>query len=130
MRRLPLSYSCDRRWSEMEGGDAVRTCHDCDCPVVNLSSLDESSARTLLRESTGPACVRYRYRGGHIVFAKARRALAIAAAAAVLLGPPARADTTPPPPRGKKQGDKQQKKKHAQAPPKVPEDDGIIMGKF
>jgi hypothetical protein len=135
MRRLPLAYSCDRRWSEMDGGgDVVRRCEDCGHDVVNLSALDELTARSLLEQQTAPACVRYRYERGRIVFARARRGLAMAAAAAVLLAAaPSIADTSapPPPPPPRRRETKPDKKRHeAPAPKKAhdpSEDDGIIL---
>ena len=79
------------------GGGTVRRCGDCGCDVVNLSSLDEETARALLEQQRAVACVRYRVERGQIVFAKVRRAVAMAAAAAVLLLPPAAgADTSIP----------------------------------
>ena len=57
MRKLPLAHSCDRRWAEMEGrSDVVRRCVDCGCDVVNLSALDETTARALLEQQTTQAC--------------------------------------------------------------------------
>ena len=133
MRRLPLAYSCDRRWDELDGGDVVRRCDGCARDVVNLSALDEPTARTLLAERTTKACVRYRHEGGRIVFARRVRGLAIATAAVVLLSAiPAVADTaTPEPqptaplpsPRRAKPG---RTKRHAQAPaPKKPDSDAM-----
>jgi hypothetical protein len=98
MRRLPLAFSCDREWSEMSGDATVRSCDDCGCQVLNLSSLDEESAGTLLAEPRGRVCVRYRSRRGKILFSKARNALA-AAAAALLIASSAAADTSVPPPQ-------------------------------
>jgi hypothetical protein len=135
MRQLPLAYRCDRRWSEMTGrSGVVRRCGDCGCDVVNLSALDERSARELLEQQTEEKCVRYRYVRGEIVFAKMRRTMAIAAAAAVLLATtPGGADTsTPNPPaptrrrakeHGKKRTDGNPPAKHGQ----YDEDDGKIL---
>jgi hypothetical protein len=96
MRRLPLAFSCDRPWSEMQGSSSVRSCDDCGCKVLNLSSLDEESAKELLARRQGRVCVRFRSRKGKVVFSKVRRAVAVAAAA-LLIASPAAADTTPPP---------------------------------
>jgi hypothetical protein len=99
MKRLPLAYDCPLRFADMEGG-TVRHCQECDRDVVDLSSLDEASARTLLSERTVQACVRYRVVGGRIAFARTRQILAVAAAAAVLLAAaPSHADNTTPPPK-------------------------------
>ena len=133
MRRLPLAYSCDRRWDEMDGDGAVRRCHDCERDVVDLSTLDEATARTLLAERTTTACVRYRHEGGRIVFARRVRELAVAAAAAVLLGgAPAGADTTtppvhePPPARAPSRHKRGEDKKRT--PPARKKDDGSEGG--
>jgi hypothetical protein len=110
----------------MDGGAVVRRCHDCSCDVVNLSSLDELTARALLEQQTAPACVSYRYQRGKIVFAKTRRTLAMAAAAAVLLAAvPGGADTSKPSPAPQRRREKRHAKKPAPpAPsPKKPEDD-------
>jgi hypothetical protein len=132
MRRLPLAYHCDRRWAEMEGDGAVRRCHECERDVVNLSALDEATARTLLDGRTTTACVRYRHEGGRIVFARRVRQLAVAAAAAVLLGTtPAAADTTTPQPQPHPPAPSRHKRgedKKRTPPPAPKKDDGAEGG--
>lgn len=111
---LKLIYECDRRWEEMPGDSRVRKCDECDHAVVNLSALDEASARALLERDRGGLCVRYRVKRGHVVFAKVARGVALAAAAAVMLAAePARAADPPPspPPLRKKQSKKKKKTK-------------------
>ncbi len=135
MRKLPLAYSCDRRWAEMQGGGTVvRRCGDCGCDVVNLSALDEETAHALLEQRRGVACVRYRVERGQIVFAKVRRAVAMAAAAAVLLtAAAAGADTSipNPPPRRRSSGPvKKSPPLHTPKKPKVDEYDGKIDPHF
>ena len=132
MRKLPLAYDCNRRWAEMEGGGTtVRHCGDCGCDVVNLSSLDEVTASALLEQQRDVACVRYRVERGRIVFAKVRRAVAMAAAAAVLLLPPvAGADTSipNPPPRRRATGPvKKPPPLRTPKKPKVEEYDGKLV---
>src|SRR6516225_5688276 len=135
MRRLPLVYSCDRRWSELEGDGVVRHCHHCDREVVNLSALDEATAKTLLAEQRVTACVRYDHKSGRVVFARRAGELAVAAAAALLLAAvPAGADTTTPhphpspapAPRRQKRGD--DKKRPPPPAPKKTDDDGSEGG--
>jgi hypothetical protein len=139
MRRLPLAYQCDRRWAEMDGDGVVRRCHDCERDVVNLSALDEATARTLLAGQTETACVRYRHEGGRIVFARKVRELAVAAAAAVLLASvPAGADTTTPPPQphhptpASRRHKRGEDKKHEPPAPKKDDgsDGGVLLPNF
>jgi hypothetical protein len=106
----------------MEGDGTVRRCGGCGCDVVNLSSLDEASARELLSQRTAEVCVSYRHARGKIRFARTRNALAVAAAAAVLLaGAPGRADTSVPPP--KPQREKKHKAPKKKPKPRADEDD-------
>lgn len=120
----------------MEGEGVVRRCHDCHRDVVNLSALDEATAKALLAEQTSGACVRYRQERGRIVFARKVGRLAVAAATVALLGgTAAQADTsTPgppapsgtPAPRRHKRGD--DKKPKPPAPKKGTPDDSDQMG--
>jgi hypothetical protein len=136
MKRLPLAFRCERRWAEMEGGgEVVRRCTDCGCDVVNLSSLDEETARTLLAQRRTTGCVSYRWVRGEIVFSKVRNAVAAAAAAAVFLAAaPGSADTAlpapqvkPPQRQSKGKGDAAKKRSGVKRPKKERdhgEDDG------
>lgn len=130
MRRLPLAFECDRNFQDMRGDNTVRHCDDCDRKVVNLSSLDEKSARSLLAQRTAPVCVHYRKVDGKIEFAKRTRAVAFAAAAAILLASaPARTDTSPPEPPKKHESKKERKRKEPNKKPR--EDyDGMLMPNF
>jgi hypothetical protein len=127
MRHLPLAFSCDRQWSEMTGDATVRSCHDCGCQVLNLSSLDEESASTLLAEGRARVCVRYRSRRGKVLFSKTRNALAVAAAA-LLIASSAAADTSVPPPQPGKRAKVEAPKKRAAMKKKNPRHDDDDVG--
>jgi hypothetical protein len=130
MKKLPLVYECERRFDEMHGDATVRHCDDCDRKVVNLSSLDEKSARSLLAQRSAPVCVHYRHLDGKIQFAKRTRAVAFAAAAAILLASaPARTDTSPPEPPRKHESKKERKHKEPKKKP-IEDADGILMPNF
>jgi hypothetical protein len=109
--------------------DVVRRCLDCGCDVVNLSALDEESARSLLAQQTATSCVRFRYVRGEVVFSRVRRAVATAAAAAVLLAAAAgSADTATPTPAPRPRGKGEPKKRPTTEKPPKKEESGWDTG--
>ena len=62
-----LSYTCDLKWTDLQGdGTKRRHCERCDRSVYNLSGMTREAARAVLKRD-GERCVHFVSRDGYIV---------------------------------------------------------------
>ena len=57
LESVRIASPCPVPWEDMEGGDHVRHCGQCDCRVYNLSTVTAEEGMRILRETEGRLCV-------------------------------------------------------------------------
>ncbi len=57
---VTIPVPCPASWSDMTGGDRVRTCSACEKPVFDLSAITTVEAARLLGDADRLPCVRVR----------------------------------------------------------------------